>query len=127
MCIRDRDTNQNVNTPSVSPSPSPKVEQDEKIVVAKVKGLSVKVVKKTKKAKISWKKVKGAAGYKVIYATDKKFKKGVKKISTKKTKCVSKKLKKGKKYFVKVRAYKKDKTGKIVYGKYSAVKKVKVK
>lgn len=125
--VPSQDTNQNVNTPSVSPSPSPKVEQDEKIVVAKVKGVSVKIVKKTKKAKISWKKVNGAAGYKVIYATDKKFKKGVKKITTKKTKCVSKKLKKGKKYFVKVRAYKKDKTGKIVYGKYSAVKKVKMK
>lgn len=100
---------------------------DEKIVVSKVKGVSVKIVKKTKKAKISWKKVKDAAGYKVIYATDKKFKKGVKKISTKKTKCVSKKLKKGKKYFIKVRAYKKDKTGKSVYGKYSAVKKIKIK
>lgn len=92
-----------------------------------MKGVSVKLVKKTKKAEISWKKVNGAAGYKVIYALDKKFKKGVDKISTKKTKCVSKKLKKGKKYYVKVRAYKKDKAGKTVYGKYSAAKRIKVK
>lgn len=115
--------------PIVSPQPSPdvKIPTEDSVKVAKVKGVSVKVVKKTKKAKISWKKVAGAAGYKVLYTTDKKFKKGVKTVSTKKTKCVSKKLKKGKKYFIKVRAFKKDKDGKTVYGKYSAVKKVKVK
>ena len=45
-----------------------------KIKVAKVKGVKVTVTK-AKKAKISWKKVKGAAGYRVMYSTDKKFKK----------------------------------------------------
>lgn len=119
----------NVGKPTVSPQPTPdvKIPTEDSVTVAKVKGVSVKVVKKTKKAKISWKKVAGAAGYKVLYTTDKKFKKGVKKVSTKKTTCVSKKLKKGKKYFIKVRAFKKDKNGKTVYGAYSAVKKVKVK
>ena len=36
-------------------------------------------------------------------------------------------LTKGKTYYVKVRAYKTDSTGQAVYGKYSAVKKVKIK
>ena len=36
------------------------------------------------------------------------------------------KLKKGKTYYVKVRAYTKDSKGKKVYGKYSNVKKVKI-
>ena len=82
---------------------------------------------KAKKAKISWKKVKRAAGYRVMYSTDKKFKKAAVKITTKKANYVTKKLKKGKKYFIKVAAYRKDKAGKKVYGSFSAVKKIKVK
>ena len=39
---------------------------------------------------------------------------------------VEKKLKKGKTYYVRVRAYKKDSTGRKVYGKYSKVMKVKI-
>ncbi len=78
---------------------------------------------KGKKAKVSWKAVKNADGYQVVYATDKKMKKGVKKSSTKKTSYTIKKLKRGKKYFVKVRAYQKDQAGKKVYGSYSSVKK----
>ena len=107
-------------------SPQPTDDQTEKIKVAKVKGVKVKVTK-AKKAKISWKKVSGAAGYQVIYSTDKKLKKGVKKGATKKVSYVTKKLKKDKKYFIKVRAYKKDKKGNKVYGAYSARKKVKIK
>lgn len=105
--------------PTVTPSAEPK---PEKITVAKTKGLSVKK-QKGKKAKVTWKAVKSADGYQVVYATDKKMKKGVKKSSTKKATYTIKKLKKGKKYFVKVRAYKKDAAGKKVYGSYSSVKK----
>ena len=94
--------------------------------VAKVKGVKVKVTK-AKKAKISWKKVSGAAGYEVVYSTDKKLKKAVKKITAKKTKCVTRKLKKGKKYYVKVRAFKKAKNGRKVRGRYSAMKKITVR
>ena len=118
--------------PTLAPSQSPQVtppstdDQTEKIKVAKVKGVKVKVTK-AKKAKISWNKVSGAAGYQVIYSTDKKLKKNVKKKTTTKVNCTTPKLKKGKKYFIKVRAYKKDKNGKKVYGSYSAVKKVKVR
>lgn len=118
---------QNNIVPTISPQPSPEVKENEKIVVAKVKGVSVKFVTKTKEAKVSWNTAKGAVGYKVVYTTDKKFKKGINKMVTKKTKCVLRKLKKGRKYFVRVRGYAKDKTGKTIYGKYSEVKKVKTK
>lgn len=67
-------------------------------------------------AKVAWKKVKGAKGYQVKWATNKKFKKAKKKL-TKKKKITLKNLKKNK-YFVKVRAYKVVK-GKKVYGKFS--------
>lgn len=121
---------ENTSGVTQSPQPSANVVIDKKtqktVKVAKVKGVKVKV-SKAKKANISWKKVSGAAGYEVLYSTDKKWKKGTKKISTKKIKCVSKKLKKGNKYFIKVRAFKKGNDGKKIYGKYSAVKKIKVK
>lgn len=111
---------------TVSPVPAPSVQpQAEKVTVAKVKSLSAKK-QKGKKAKLAWKAVKDADGYEVVYATDKKLKKGVKKYSTKKTSYTVKKLKKGKKYYVKVRAYRQDSNGKKVYGSYSAVKKFKM-
>ena len=73
------------------------------------------------------KKVAGAAGYEIKYSTNKKFKKSVKTVRfTGKSKTISK-LKKNKTYYVKVRAYKKDANGNKVYGKYSKVKKIKIK
>lgn len=73
-----------------------------------------------KTAKLAWKKVKGAKGYQIKYSTSKKFKKSKTKTKTsKKNKITLKKLNK-KRYYVKVRAYKKVK-GKKVYGKYSSV------
>lgn len=115
-------TNPNVtNTQNVT-----NVTKKEEVKVSKVKSLKVKKAK-GKKAKVSWKKVTGAAGYKVLYSTDKKFKKATKNVVTKKTSCTIKKLKKGKKYYVKVAAYKKDSTGKKKYGKYSSVKSIKIK
>ena len=51
----------------------------------------------------------------------------MKKSTTTKTSVRFKKLKKGKTYYVKVRAYKKDSANSKVYGSYSAVKKVKIK
>lgn len=118
---------QGKDTPVVtSPQPTPDVSVNKPVKVAKVKGVKVKVTK-AKKAKISWKKVSGAAGYEVVYSTDKKLKKAVKKITAKKTKCVTRKLKKGKKYYVKVRAFKKAKNGRKVRGRYSAMKKITVR
>lgn len=59
-------------------------------------------------------------------STDKKFKKSVTKKTTSKTSFTLTKLKKGKTYYVRVRAYKVDSTGKKVYGKYTSAKKVKI-
>lgn len=77
------------------------------------------------KLKVSFKKVKKAKGYQIRYSTNKRFSRS-KKIITRKNKYTIKKLKKGKTYYVKVRAYKLNGSKK-VYGKWSAVKKCKVK
>lgn len=79
-----------------------------------------------KKAKVTLKKVSGANGYQIVYSTSKKFK-SAKKTTATKTSVTLKKLKKGKTYYVKVRAYKLDSAGKKVYGKYSASKQVMIK
>jgi uncharacterized protein YjdB len=91
----------------------------------------VKKVSATKKRqlKLSWKKDSKVSGYEIIVATDKKFTKNKKvykiKIYKTTTKTISK-LKSGKTYYVKIRGYKIVK-GKKLYGKYSKIKKVKVK
>lgn len=76
--------------------------------------------------KVTVNKVSGAKGYKIMYSTDKNFKKNVKTVLTTKTSKTIKGLKKGKTYYVKVCAYKVDSKNSKVYGKYSAVKKVKI-
>lgn len=53
-------------------------------------------------------------------------KKAVKKVTVTGTSKTLSKLSKGKNYYVKVRAYKKDSTGAKVYGSFSSVKKVKI-
>jgi len=97
-------------------------------IVKQPKQVKVKSVKNNKKKsfKIKWKKVKGAKGYQVKYALNKKFTKGKKVKNTKKLSLIVKKLKK-KTYFVKVRAYTLTKDGKKVYGSWSKIKKVKIK
>ena len=80
---------------------------------------------KKKTAKLTWSKVSKAKGY-IVYKSTKK-KKGFKKVkTTNKTSCTFKKLKKGKKYYFKVKTYR------VIYGvklysKFSKVAKVKVK
>ena len=81
--------------------------------------------KKGRKLVVRWNTVKGAKGYQLQYALSKKFKKK-KSIQTKKTKYIIKKLKKKKTYYIRVRAYKMNGKKK-VYGKWSKVKKIKVK
>ena len=99
-------------------------EKAAKITAAKaqtVKGIKVKV--KKNKATVSWKKNTEVTGYEVYRSTKKKS--GYKKIKTlkknTKIKFVNKKLKKGKKYFYKVRSFTTI-DGKAYYGKYTAVK-----
>ncbi|MCR5792875.1 MAG: hypothetical protein K6G65_06875, partial [Lachnospiraceae bacterium] len=82
---------------------------------------------KGKIAVISWKKVVNAKGYEVQYTLDKKFKKGIKTQKATKTTLKIKKLKKGKTYYVRVRAWKMGASGKKIYGDWSKIKKVTIK
>ena len=89
---------------------------------AKVKVTSIEQTQ-NKAAAISWKKVSGAKGYQVSYrVTGGKWEKK----DTKKRRLVIKKLKANKTYEFRVRAYKKNGKKKI-YGKYSAVGKIKIR
>lgn len=78
----------------------------------------------------TWKAVSGVTGYEVQYSTSKKFTskttKTVKIKSSKTKKTTIKKLTKGKKYYVRIRAYK-TVSKKPVYGAWSSVKNIKVK
>ena len=120
-------------TPTVTKTPTPTITKaptkaPEKVTApAKPKIKSVKNVKGKKMTIKLSKKVSGAAGYQVTYATNSKFTVGKKNVDMKSTSKTISKLKKGKTYYVKVRAYKKDSKGKKIYGKYSSVKKVKIK
>lgn len=87
------------------------------VTVQKMKGKPTLKNKKGKKLKVSFKKVTGADGYEIRYATNKKFKKS-KKVFVPSTKGTLKKLKKGKKYFVKIRAYKLNTASGKVFGSY---------
>ena len=89
----------------------------------------VKALKSTKAKQVlvKWKKVSGANGYQVTYSLKKGFKKAkTVNVSASKAKVTLKKLKSGKVYYVKVRAYKVYR-GQTYYGAYSKVKKIKVK
>lgn len=91
---------------------------------------AIKQLKQTSDTKLQVQqgKVDGAKGYQITYSTKKKFtKKATKHKSVKGTTATLSKLKKGKTYYVKTRAYKKDSAGKKVYGSYSKVKKLKMK
>ena len=81
---------------------------------------------KSKQIAVTLKKVTKAKGYEVKYSTSKTFKTG-KILRVTNTKATLKKLKTGKTYYVKARAYKVDSAGNRIYGKYSAVKKVVIK
>ena len=93
-------------------------------IVVKPQKMSItSAVVKSGRLRISWRKDSKAQGYQLQYSTDKKFKKGVTTVNIKKKKTVSyksKKIKKGKTYYVRARAYKGN-----LYGAWS--KKVKVK
>ncbi len=93
------------------------------VVPKKVKSVSVKSSSK-KTMTVKFKKLSNASGYQISYR--KKGTKKYKNISTKSLSKTIKRLSSKKKYYVKVRAYKKV-SGKKYYGAYSKVKSVKVK
>lgn len=104
----------------VTPKPEPPkpVKAPGKAVISKVQPL------KGKKIKVTLKKMSGVAGYELAYSTDVNFKKSKTKVKTIKASAktyTATKLKKGKRYYVKLRAYKKNGTKK-VYGSWSAIK-----
>ena len=93
---------------------------------------TVPVVKKAKAGKryltVTVGKMTNITGYQVQVATDKKFKKNKKSATGVKTKIKVKKLKKGKKYYVRVRTYSINASGKKVYSQWSkAIRSKKVK
>ena len=81
--------------------------------------------------KVSWKKVSGVAAYQIQYSTSKNFKKAkTVEVSAKSASKVLKKLKKNKKYYVRVRSYKVTKVNnksKNVFSAWSAKKALKTK
>ena len=81
-----------------------------------------------KKANLRWNKVSGANGYEIYMATTKKGKYKKVKTVTKGNaiKYTKSKLKKNKRYYFKVRTYKKV-NGKKIYSSYSSIKSIKVK
>lgn len=77
------------------------------VFIKPAKAQLTSVTLKNSTLNVEWKKL-NCTGYEIIYTTDRKFKKGLKTVKIKNsntTKKAIKKLKKGKKYYVKVRAY----------------------
>lgn len=113
-------------TENITTKPDDKQKPNNKVVSKPKKGKVIKVTNiKGKRAKVKIKLIKGARGYQIQYATNSKFKKS-KRVTTTKRIYTLKRLKKNKKYRIRVRAYKMD-NGKRLYGKWSVVKKVKIR
>ena len=77
------------------------------VFIKPAKAQLTSVTMKNSTLNVEWKKL-DCTGYEIIYTTNRKFKKGLKTVKIKNsntTKKAIKKLKKGKKYYVKVRAY----------------------
>ena len=120
---RVRVTNGSKVTQKPQPSTNPSAKE-----VSLTKGIlsSAKSIQK-KTITVKWKAVTGAKGYQVQYALNKKMTKGKKQKTTGKLTLKLKKLKKGKKYYVRVRAYALDQNGSKVFGQWSRVKSVKAR
>lgn len=111
------------NTLNKKPDPS-----EDPVVTIEVPDVeNVSVSPENRKVTLKWKKTKGASGYQIVRSMKKK--KGYKTIKTIKKGStvfyIDKKVKSGKTYFYKIRAYKKS-GKKTIYGGWSPVKKVKV-
>ena len=114
-------------TPTTPATPAAPTTAVKKTTVSNPKAPTIKSLKKSgKKAiKITYKKVSGVSGYQIYMSTKKKS--GYKKIATlssKKSSYTKGKLKKGKKYYFKVRTMKKV-SGKYRYSSFSKVRSIK--
>lgn len=99
-------------------------DDEEEVDVPSVSGLKL-ASKKKKQIVIAWNKMSDIDGYEINYGTDKKYKKfKTKKLSKSKKSFTVSKLKSRKKYYVRIRAYKKytDRNGdtQIAYGSWSS-------
>lgn len=120
-----------VNTKPTISNPSEKEDEnsDTEVTVSKPTLKSVKAIKKGHKIKVSWNKVSNASGYQVCWYKDKKCKKTVAKKNINNANITTysgKGFEKGKKYYVRVRAYK-NVNGSKIYGKKSNIKSIKAK
>lgn len=95
------------------------------ITVGKGKKLSVRSTAPGQML-VSYKKVGGAKGYQIRYSRNPGMRRS-KTVSTKSRSKTIHNLLKGKKYYVQVRAYKKDSSGAKVYGDWSTEKKVRIR
>lgn len=116
---------------TVNPAPAPVIQPQAPVSLpspavqkpGRVNGLKLKALKKGIQA--SWKKSRGVTGYEIWISGSKNFsKKTVTKSKT--AKFTLKDLKRNRTYYVKIRAYTKT-GGKVKYGKWSKVEKVKCK
>lgn len=113
-------------TGSAAPVPAGSAEPAGSVAATVGKVTSVKAVSKKKQtAAVSWKKVKGADSYEVQYSLKKNMKNAKSKLVSKTSVTITK-LKKAKKYYVRVRAIS-GSDSKKTYGKWSAVSSVKIK
>lgn len=123
--IQNTPNGSNVTNTPVNPQPntgiqasSPSKSNLTKVILKSLKAGRRKMV-------VKWKKTATAKGYQVQYSTNRKFK-SKKTKTTGKTSLTIKNLKKKKTYYVRVRAYK-TVNGKKSYGKWSSIKKIKIK
>ena len=120
-------TSENANQVQLASNDQNKETIDKKLKKTKVSKLTAG----KKSITITWEKqtAKGIKGYEIQCSTDKKFAKDVKSVTISKTKTTSKtikKLKAKKKYYVRIRTYKKSGSKK-VYSNWSKTKSIKVK
>ena len=115
--------NNNVNTPNKSVAPSINIVQKP----GKVMNLRV-TNKKNRKMLIRWKWKVSVSGFQVQYAQNRRFtkKKKTKTVGSMISKKIIKNLRKGKTYYVRVRAYR-ESAGTKLYGKWSDVQRIKIK
>ena len=116
--VTDVNKQENISTTTVNDNDNVKAPSKVKIG---------KLVAGKKKVTVNLPKLKnGVKGYKIQYSLKKNFKKAGS-VTSKKAKVVLKKLKTGKTYYIRVKAYKLNGRKKVFSKKWSAVKKVKVK
>ena len=124
--IPSQPQNPNVQQPNI---PGNRQEQNTENKIQKPARVKIRSLKKkgANKLQVKWKKIKNISGYQIQYALNKKFTRGKKNKNVGKTKTsyVIKKLQSEKKYFVRIRAYKKS-GGVKKYGKWSVVKNCRV-